>query len=245
MSHEAEDDYHGHSVGTYYNQHCIVMRHESMTWRYRNLNLVAAVVVVVVVVALLLLLLLLTLLLLVLLLVVVVVILLLLLASVIQAPVVQPLSYCEGDIEPTPCRQLSKHQLSTLTPTVQVALESIPNSDLLSPYDRSAPQVRSGNSSLQFFWRGVQDPTVTRFYFRFLLDSSPLTEWSPLDVYKTAALLERGEGGSGRGVVTGQLRAVNGRAVTSEVVSATAQLDDTKPSLTGKRKNEKKTLKHC
>ena len=113
-------------------------------------------------------------------------------------------------------------------------MESVSNNALMSPYDRSTPQVRSNNASLQFFWRGVQDPTVTRFYFRFLLESRPLTEWSPLAVYKTAAVLERGEDRSERGVITGQLQAVNSRAMTSELVSATALLDDSKPSITGK-----------
>ena len=116
---------------------------------------------------------------------------------------------------------------------LQITMETISNNALMSPYDRSSPEVRSSNSSLQLFWRGVQDPSVTRFYFRFLLESRPLTEWSPLDVYKTAAMLERGKGGSGRGVITGQLKAVNDRMMTSEVVSATALLDDSKPLLTG------------
>ena len=116
-------------------------------------------------------------------------------------------------------------------------MESISNNAFMSPYDRLSPQVRSSNSSLQFFWRGVQDPTVTRFYFRFLLESRLLTEWSPLDVYKTAALLEKGEARSRTGVITGQLKAVNGRQMTSKVVSATALFDDNKPSLTGQSEN--------
>ncbi|XP_070204014.1 uncharacterized protein [Littorina saxatilis] len=116
----------------------------------------------------------------------------------------------------------------------QVTMDSLSNNALMSPYDRSSPQVRSNNSSLHFFWRGVQDPTVTRFYFRFLQESLPLTEWSPLEMYKTTAILEkRARSITRTGKVTAQLKAVNSRNMTSQVISAAVLLDDTMPRLTG------------
>ena len=54
-----------------------------------------------------------------------------------------------------------------------------------------------------------------------------------MDVYKTAAMLAENERWRLRSVVTAQLKAVNDRQMTSEVVSSTVQLDDTKPLLTG------------
>ena len=103
----------------------------------------------------------------------------------------------------------------------------------MSPFDSATPQVRSSNSSLQFFWSELQDPTIASVYFRFLSESRPLTEWSALDVYKTAAMLEKRAEGTWRGVVTAELKAVNDRQMMSETVSATAQLNDNRPQLTG------------
>ncbi|KAL8573303.1 hypothetical protein ACOMHN_032765 [Nucella lapillus] len=119
----------------------------------------------------------------------------------------------------------------------EVSLASLPNSMLTSPYDRfSAPQVRSSNSSLQFVWRGIQDPTVRQFYFRFLSNSVlPSTPWFLLDSYKTTALLERAKDKNGKRDVIAQLMAVNERNMTSQVVSLTVRLDDSRPLLTGKR----------
>ena len=116
---------------------------------------------------------------------------------------------------------------------MQTTLGCLPNNALASPYDSSTPQTRSHNSSLHFFWHGVQDPTIATVYFRFLSESRVLTEWSPLDVYKTAAMLAESDRWRLRSVVTAQLKAVNDRQMTSEVVSSTVQLDDTKPLLTG------------
>ena len=108
----------------------------------------------------------------------------------------------------------------------------------MSPFDSATPQVRSSNSSLQFFWSGLQDPTIASVYFRFLSKLRPLTEWSSLDVYKTAAILEQRAEGTWRGVVTAELKAVNDRHMMSETVSATAQLNDNRPQLTGKCKRK-------
>jgi hypothetical protein len=112
----------------------------------------------------------------------------------------------------------------------QAALSSLPNAALMSPYQSQAPDVRSGNASLQFFWRGVHDPTISALYFRF----SSLSEWSPLPLYKTAAMLEREAGR--RGVVTAQIRAVNQRDMTSNVAATSVMLDDAPPSLTGRNR---------
>ena len=116
---------------------------------------------------------------------------------------------------------------------VQITMGSLSNNFLMSPYDSSAPEVRSSHSSLHFFWRGLQDPTVAKIFFRFLSGSRTLTDWSPLNVYKTEAMLEKGAEGAWNGVITAELKAVNDRQLTSEVVSATAPLDDDKPRLTG------------
>ncbi|XP_076453312.1 uncharacterized protein LOC143288576 [Babylonia areolata] len=116
----------------------------------------------------------------------------------------------------------------------EVTLGSRPNNVYMSPYDRSTPQVRSGNSSLEFFWQGVEDPTVLQFYFRFLRESSFPSEWSSLDAYKTTAVLPRLGKESAGSDVTAQLMAVNARNMTSEALSVTVRLDDASPRLTGK-----------
>ena len=122
---------------------------------------------------------------------------------------------------------------------MQITLESLSNYPLMSPFDSATPQIRSSNSSLQFFWSELQDLTIARVYFRFLSESQPLTEWSALDVYKTAAMLEKSAEGTWRGGVTAELKAVNDRHMMSETVSATAQLNDNRPQLTGKCKRIK------
>ena len=125
---------------------------------------------------------------------------------------------------------------------MQITLESLPNNALMSPFDSATPQVRSSNSSLQFFWNGLQDPTIASVYFRFLSESRPLMEWFSLDVYKTAAILEKRAEGTWRGAVTAELKAVNDRQMVSEIVSATAQLDDNRPLLTGKFKRIRQSI---
>ena len=110
---------------------------------------------------------------------------------------------------------------------------SLSNHALVSPYARSSPEVRSGNSSLEFCWRGVSDPTVSRFDLRFLHGSRPLSGWSPLDAYKTCCVLEKPDLTFPVGNVSAQIRAVNERSMTSELVSAAVRVDDSKPALTG------------
>ncbi|KAK7496758.1 hypothetical protein BaRGS_00011967, partial [Batillaria attramentaria] len=117
----------------------------------------------------------------------------------------------------------------------QASVASLSNIALLSPFDRSDHGVRSSNSSLEFCWHGVQDPAVTEVQYRFLHESRPLSEWSPVDIYKTSAILELSENRLLTGNITAQIRAVNARTMTSETLSTTVRLDDRKPLLTGKR----------
>ena len=42
---------------------------------------------------------------------------------------------------------------------------------MVSPYERSDPHFQSDNSSLQFYWRGMDDPSVTQVQYRFLHES--------------------------------------------------------------------------
>ena len=121
------------------------------------------------------------------------------------------------------------------TSVTQTQMVSLSNNALVSPYEESGPQVRSTNSSLQFCWPGVADPTVSHFHFRFLHESRPLTGWSPLDVHETCGVLEKQGQRLPAGTVTAQMRASNARLMTSDVVTAVVRLDDTKPVLTGKR----------
>ena len=54
-----------------------------------------------------------------------------------------------------------------------------------------------------------------------------------MDPHKTAAMLARGGWDLGKGNVTAQLKAVNARMMTSDVVTTTVQVDDRAPVLTG------------
>nr|KAG5704394.1 hypothetical protein BaRGS_031100 [Batillaria attramentaria] len=103
---------------------------------------------------------------------------------------------------------------------------------MMSPFEKSDLEFRSSNSSLEFFWHGVDDPTVIQFQYRFLHESSPIGGWSPLDSYKTSAILERGSQKLPTGSVTAQVRATNARQMTSDVVSASVKVDDGQPMLT-------------
>ncbi|KAK7483107.1 hypothetical protein BaRGS_00025675, partial [Batillaria attramentaria] len=115
----------------------------------------------------------------------------------------------------------------------QAAVISLSNNALVSPYHQSDLGLRSGNSSLEFCWRGLQDPSVTKIQYRFLHESRPLSEWSPVEVYKTSAILDRGRDALPSGSITAQVRARNERDMTSEIVSSTVLLGDHTPSLTG------------
>ncbi|KAK7493722.1 hypothetical protein BaRGS_00015051, partial [Batillaria attramentaria] len=117
----------------------------------------------------------------------------------------------------------------------QATLASVSNNAMMSPFEKSDLEFRSSNSSLEFFWHGVDDPTVIQFQYRFLHESSPIGGWSPLDSYKTSAILERGSQKLPTGSVTAQVRATNARQMTSDVVSASVKVDDGQPMLTGKR----------
>jgi hypothetical protein len=81
----------------------------------------------------------------------------------------------------------------------QMFVTALPNSGLLSPYRSLAPQVRSSKASLEFFWRGVHDPAVSALYFRFLLQWSPVSEWSPLPPVQECGRTEDEVGSAGRG----------------------------------------------
>ena len=62
----------------------------------------------------------------------------------------------------------------------------------------------------------------------------PLTEWRPLPVLKTSAVLERGgAGGLPEGGVTVQLQAQNDRRMMSDIVSQSVVVGDNKPTVTG------------
>jgi hypothetical protein len=91
-------------------------------------------------------------------------------------------------------------------------MSSLANAAQFSPYQSFPPHVRSTNATLHFFWRGVHDPTSSALYFRFLYGSSA-SEWSPLPLYKTAAVMEKGA--CQQCNVTAQLRLENVRGVTS------------------------------
>ena len=70
----------------------------------------------------------------------------------------------------------------------------------------------------------------------------PLTEWRPLPVLKTSAVLERGRaGGLPEGGLTVQLQAQNDRHMMSDIVSKSVVVGDNKPILTG----EKEEQTHC
>ncbi|KAK7473968.1 hypothetical protein BaRGS_00034797 [Batillaria attramentaria] len=110
---------------------------------------------------------------------------------------------------------------------------TISNVPLTSPFEVSGPTVRSPNSSLEFCWRGIDDPTIALYQYRFLHELSSLEEWSSVDSYKSSAVLEKGLHPLLAGNVTVQVRAVNTRQMTSDVVSHTVRLDNDKPELTG------------
>nr|KAG5704397.1 hypothetical protein BaRGS_031103 [Batillaria attramentaria] len=105
---------------------------------------------------------------------------------------------------------------------------------MMSAFEKSDLEFRSSNSSLEFFWHGVDDPTVTQFQYRFLHESSPMDGWSPLDSYKTSAIIERGSQNLPTGSVTAQVRATNARQMMSDVLTTSVKVDDEQPVLTGK-----------
>ncbi|KAK7496778.1 hypothetical protein BaRGS_00011987, partial [Batillaria attramentaria] len=116
----------------------------------------------------------------------------------------------------------------------QVSVTSLSNLELQSPYHKSDLGVRSSNSSLEFCWHGLHDPTVTEVEYSFLHESRPLTEWSPVHTYKTSVVWGQNGKRLSTGDVTAQVRATNSRNMTSDTVSTTVRLDDRKPSLTGR-----------
>ncbi|KAK7460765.1 hypothetical protein BaRGS_00038812, partial [Batillaria attramentaria] len=121
----------------------------------------------------------------------------------------------------------------TLSCVNEVVILPVSVDAIASPFEVSDPTVRSPNSSLEFCWLGVDDPTISQYQYRFLHESSPLGEWSPLDSYKASAVLEKGLHPLPAGNVTLQVRAVNARQMTSDVASSTVRLDNEKPALTG------------
>ncbi|KAK7493733.1 hypothetical protein BaRGS_00015062 [Batillaria attramentaria] len=127
-------------------------------------------------------------------------------------------------------------QILLLPPDLtQASLASISNNPMMSAFEKSDLEFRSSNSSLEFFWHGVDDPTVTQFQYRFLHESSPMDGWSPLDSYKTSAIIERGSQNLPTGSVTAQVRATNARQMMSDVLTTSVKVDDEQPVLTGKR----------
>ncbi|KAK7101794.1 hypothetical protein V1264_020121 [Littorina saxatilis] len=117
----------------------------------------------------------------------------------------------------------------------QVHISSLSNNAFASPYEDYDTLTRSANSSLNFHWHSTDDPTLAQLQYRFLLESRPLGEWSPLHVYKSSVVLERKALRAGEAMVTVQLRGSNERQMVSEVVSASVPLDDSRPVLTGKK----------
>ncbi|XP_070207962.1 uncharacterized protein [Littorina saxatilis] len=115
----------------------------------------------------------------------------------------------------------------------QVAIKSLSNNALMSPFDTADPDIRSSNSSLEFCWQGINDPSVTNFYVRFRHGSRALVQWFQLDAYKTSAVLHKMGDLLPKGEITAELRAVNVRNMTSRTVSKSVQLDDLPPLLTG------------
>ena len=64
----------------------------------------------------------------------------------------------------------------------------------------------------------------------------PLTEWRPLPVLKTSAVLEKGGArGLPEGGVTVQLQAQNDRHMMSDIVSQSVVVGDDRPILTGEK----------
>ena len=55
--------------------------------------------------------------------------------------------------------------------STQVSVVPLSNNALMSPYDLSDPRFQSTNGSLQFHWRGMDDPTVTQVHYRFIHES--------------------------------------------------------------------------
>ena len=112
-------------------------------------------------------------------------------------------------------------------------MEYLDNSAVQPPYAGSRPEVRSGLSSLQVCWPRLGDPTVSRLHLRFRHGSRPFSGWSPLEAYKTCAVVGKAESTFSVENVTAQVRAVNERLMTSNVISSVVRVDDSKPALTG------------
>ena len=112
-------------------------------------------------------------------------------------------------------------------------MEYLDNSAVQSPYAGSRPEVRSGLSSVQVCWPRLADPTVSRLHLRFRHGSRPFSGWSPLEAYKTCAVVGKADSTFPVENVTAQVRAVNERLMTSDVITSVVRVDDSKPVLTG------------
>ena len=55
--------------------------------------------------------------------------------------------------------------------STQVSVVPLSNNALMSPYDLCDPRFQSTSASLQFHWRGMDDPTVTQVHYRFIHES--------------------------------------------------------------------------
>lgn len=117
---------------------------------------------------------------------------------------------------------------------LQASLVFLDNNPVVSPFDERDVEVRSRNSSLELTWRGVDDTSVVAFYYRLHLNSLPLTEWSSLNTYTTSVVALQANRAPSGGVLTAQVRASNDRGMTSDIVSSSVLLDDSRPSTTGK-----------
>ena len=112
-------------------------------------------------------------------------------------------------------------------------MEYLDNSAVQSPYAGSRPEVRSGLSSVQVCWPRLADLTVSRLHLRFRHGSRPFSGWSPLEAYKTCAVVGKADSTFPVENVTAQVRAVNERLMTSDVITSVVRVDDSKPVLTG------------
>ena len=84
----------------------------------------------------------------------------------------------------------SSSLLLSLLTLKQAHIAFLSNNELASPYDDYETHTRSTNTSLRCHWHGADDPTLTKFQYRFLHESRPLGQWSPLPAYKSSAVLE-------------------------------------------------------
>ncbi|KAK7092487.1 uncharacterized protein [Littorina saxatilis] len=115
-----------------------------------------------------------------------------------------------------------------------LSIVPLANSPMMSPFEQTDPYIQSSNASLQFHWRGLDDPTVAAVRYRFLQKQLPLADWRPLPVSKTSAVLDKGPSERlPEGEVTLQVQAQNHRHMMSDIKSQTIVVTHSKPTLTG------------